>query len=235
MHPLTDRQTEASAALRRLADEFWEDVLEASPTFATVLGIRRFDDRLDDLSLTGRREIEARRRAVAAAARAIDPEALSAADRVTRQMLIDEADGQARSLAAGTIDWTVDPIGGPQTGLQDLVDYQTIASPGDGAALAARWRAIGPHVDDAIENLRRAAAEGRIAPRAPVERTVDILEHLEATPVESWKLAAPAQAAHDDWTVSEREAFREELLTSISEVAGPAFQRYRQVLRSEIL
>ncbi|HYL41498.1 MAG TPA: DUF885 domain-containing protein, partial [Candidatus Binatus sp.] len=113
--------------------------------------------------------------------------------------------------------------------------YQAISSPTDGAALAARWRAIGPHVDDMIANLRRAAAEGRIAPRAPVERTLDILEHLEATPIESWKLASPAQAPHEDWSASEREAVREAVLTAISEVAGPAFQRYRQVLRSEIL
>ncbi|HJW21934.1 MAG TPA: DUF885 domain-containing protein [Candidatus Limnocylindrales bacterium] len=232
MHPLTES---AAATLRRLAERFWEEVLEASPTWATVLGDRRFDDRLDDLSLAGRDRIEAARREVAAAARAIDPIALSPTDRLTRQMLIDEAEGQAASLAARTMDWTVDPIGGPQTGLQDLVDYQTISTPADGAALAARWRAIGPHVDAAIENLRRSAAEGRVAPRAPVERTLDILEHLEATPVESWKLASPAEAAHDDWPASELEAFREDVLTAVSEVAGPAFQRYRQVLRSEIL
>ena len=249
MHPLTESpmdrtdqgttagttDPDAAQALRELADRFWEEVLEASPTWATVMGDRRFDARLDDVSAAGRAATEARRRELAAAARAIDPARLSAVDRVTRQMLIDEAEGQAASLASGTIDWTVDPIGGPQTGLQDLVDYQTISTPADGSALVERWRAIGPQVDTAIENLRRAAAEGRIAPRAPVERTLDILEHLEATPVEAWKLASPAQAAHEDWSPAEREAFREGVLTAISEVAGPAFQRYRQVLRSEIL
>jgi uncharacterized protein (DUF885 family) len=232
MQPLTD---DPATTLRTLAERFWEEVLEASPTWATVLGDRRFDDRLDDVSVAGRAAIEVARREVAAAARAIDPESLSPTDRVTRQMLVDEADGQAASLAARTTDWTVDPLGGPQTGLQDLVDYQTITTPADGAALAARWRAIGPHVDTAIDNLRHSAAEGRVAPRAPVERTLDILEHLEATPVESWKLAAPAQASHEDWSAAERDAFREAVLTAISEVAGPAFQRYRQVLRSEIL
>jgi uncharacterized protein (DUF885 family) len=227
--------TGADATLRALAERFWEDVLEASPTWATVLGDRRFDDRLDDVSIAGRAAIEARRRDVAAAARAIDPAALSPTERVTRQMLIDEADGQAASLAARTTDWTVDPIGGPQTWLQDLVDYQTIATPADGAAIAARWRAIGPHIDDAIQGLRQSAAEGRVAPRAPVERTLDILAQLEATPVERWKLAAPADAPHEDWAPAERDAFREELLSAVSEVAGPAFQRYRQVLHAEIL
>ena len=45
MHPLTD-----PAALRSLADEFWDDVLATNPTFATILGDRRFDDRFDDVA-----------------------------------------------------------------------------------------------------------------------------------------------------------------------------------------
>ncbi len=36
--------------LRNLAEEFWETVLEASPSTATLLGDHRYDDRLEDLS-----------------------------------------------------------------------------------------------------------------------------------------------------------------------------------------
>jgi uncharacterized protein (DUF885 family) len=230
MHPLTGTPT-----LRELSDRFWEQVVEASPTWATVLGERRFDDRLDDVAPDARAAVEADRRATAAAARAIDPGELSARERVTRQMLIDEAEGQAASLATGTIDWTVDPLGGPQTGLVDLVDYQTITTPADGANLVARWQAIGPHLDQAIDNLRAAASDGRVAVRTPVERTIDILRGLEATAIEDWKLASPAKAEHADWSDPEVASFREQLANAVSEVAAPAFQRYRQVLEAEIL
>ena len=36
--------------LRNLAEEFWETLLEASPSTATLLGDHRYDDRLEDLS-----------------------------------------------------------------------------------------------------------------------------------------------------------------------------------------
>jgi uncharacterized protein (DUF885 family) len=245
MHPLTTNAehpsdphrpaTGASERLRELSDSFWEDVLAASPTFATVLGDRRFDAELDDVSPQGLTATEARRRAVAAAAASIDPADLSPAERVTRQMLIDEAEGQAASIATGMIDWSVDPLGGPQTALPDLVDFQPIRSPDEGRALTERWRAIGPHLDTTIDNLRRSAAEGRVAVRTSIERTLDILEHLEATPVAEWKLAAPATEDHADWSSADVAAFREGLVDAVSEVAAPAFQRYRQVLRSEIL
>jgi uncharacterized protein (DUF885 family) len=239
MRPLTDEGARSAgdpaSTLRELADRFWDQVVEASPTWATVLGDRRFDDRLDDVAPQALAAVEADRRATATAARAIDPAGLSPRDRVTRQMLIDEAEGQAAALATRMVEWTVDPIGGPQTGFLDLVDYQTIRTPEDGRNLVARWRAIGPHLDQAIDNLRRAGAAGRVAVRTPVERTIDILRHLEATPIDDWKLAAPARDEHPDWSAAELAASRGAILDAVSEVAAPAFQRYRAVLEAEIL
>jgi uncharacterized protein (DUF885 family) len=230
MHPLTD-----SASLGTLADAFWEDVMATSPTFATVLGDRRFDDRLDDPSPEAEAALLRRRRQTADAARALDEATLSVAERVTRQMLIDEADGHAAQVAAGTTEWTVDPMNGPQTHFLDLIEYQIVASPEDGARMVARWRAIGPYLDTIIANLRRAAADGKVAVRTPVERTIDILEHLEATAIDEWPLLAPAKATHEAWSDADEATFREDLADAVSEVAAPAFQRYRQVLQAEIL
>src|SRR6185369_5141655 len=40
----------ASDDLRSLADRYWDGYLAAYPTWATVIGDRRFDDRLEDVS-----------------------------------------------------------------------------------------------------------------------------------------------------------------------------------------
>ena len=40
--------------LDQLADDYWSAWLERHPTFATQLGDRRFDDRLDDQSADAR-------------------------------------------------------------------------------------------------------------------------------------------------------------------------------------
>jgi uncharacterized protein (DUF885 family) len=225
----------AGAALRSLADSFWEDFLRSSPTFATVLGDRRYDDRLEDRSPQAIRDEMGRYDRVVAAATAIDPAELGPAERVTRQMLIDEVSGQAVALRTGMHEWAVDPMNGPQTTLLDLVEYQTIATPEDGRRLVARWRAIGPYMDQVIEDLRRALAVGRVAVRAPVERTIDELRGLERLPAADWKLAAPAQEAHDDWPAAEREAFAAGVMAAVTEVAIPAFRRYREVLEAEVL
>jgi uncharacterized protein (DUF885 family) len=229
------RASTAAAELSTLADGFWEDLLRSSPSFATVLGDRRYDDRLEDRSPEAIRDEIGRYDRIVAAAIAIDPSDLGPTERITRQMLIDEVSGQAVLLRTGLYAWTVDPMNGPQTTLLDLVEYQTIATPEDGRRLVARWRAIGPYVDQAIDDLRGALAGGRVAVRAPVERTIDELRGLERLPAAEWKLAAPAQAAHDDWPAAEREAFAADVMAAVTDVAIPAFRRYREVLEGEIL
>ncbi|TME08346.1 MAG: DUF885 domain-containing protein, partial [Chloroflexi bacterium] len=225
----------AGEALRSLADRFWDGYLSAYPTWATVIGDRRFDDRLENVSPAA---IAARvdwLDEIAAAAKAIVPDGLSPTERVTRQMLVDEAAGQAASIRTGTHEWTVDPLSGPAVTLLDLVDYQPIRTPDEGRAMVARWRGIGDYLDERGAGLRRAAGEGRVAVRNPVERVIDVLRGLDAMPPEEWKLASPAAVEHEGWSTGDHEAFRKELRGAVREVAVPAFRRYREILEGEIL
>ena len=224
----------ASEELRSLADRFWEGYLAAYPTWATVIGDRRFDDRLEDVSpdaIAGRiRWLDD----VAAAADRIDPARIDRIERVTRQMLVDEARGQADALRTSMHEWTVDPLSGPTVSLLDLVDYQPIRTPAEGRALVTRWREVGRYLDALRAGLREAAADGRVAVVTPVQRQLEVLEALEQTPPDAWKLAAPAAAAHDDWPAAELAAFRTDLLDAVSDVAIPAFRRYRETLERDI-
>ncbi len=232
---MPDGSVSAATDLANLAEEFWDGFLGANPAFATVIGDRRFDDRLEDRSPEAIGSELRRLDSVIAAATAIEPERLSPTERITRQMLIDEATGQSTAIRTGLHEWTVDVMSGPQTTLLDLVEYQTIVTPNDGERLVARWRAIGPYIDQIIADLRRGLRSGRVAVRTPVERTIDELRTLERRPPEEWKLASPAHAPHLEWPGAERETFAADLLAAVADVAVPAFRRYREVLEEEVL
>jgi uncharacterized protein (DUF885 family) len=171
---------------------------------------------------------------VAAEARAIPADGLSSMERVTRQMLLDETSGLAAALRTRMHEWIVDPLAGPTAGLLDLVDYQTIRTPEDGRALVERWRGIGRYLDQMGANLRESAADGLIAVAKPVERVVDVLTRLEATPARDWKLAGPAAEEHTDWPEPDLRRFREAVGAAVRDVAIPGFRRYRETLERAI-
>src|SRR5262245_4473707 len=211
----TSTPTTAGAALSALAERFWDEYLATYPTWATVIGDRRFDDRLEDPSPDAIRRRIDWLDGVAAEARTVAAGELSSMEQVTRQMLIDETTGQAAGLRTGMHEWTVDPLQGPTVSLLDLVDYQPIRTPDEGRAMVARWREIGPYLDRLGASLREAAADGLVAVTNPVERTLDVLDRLEALPPEDWKLSGPANVEHDDWSDRDLARFRDDLVSTV--------------------
>jgi uncharacterized protein (DUF885 family) len=64
---------------------------------------------------------------------------------------------------------------------------------------------------------------------------LDVLDHLDATPVEDWKLAGPAAADHPDWSGQDLQRFRRDLTDAVRDIAVPGFHRYGETLRRHIL
>ncbi|MEX2011212.1 MAG: DUF885 domain-containing protein [Chloroflexota bacterium] len=227
--------TATATSLAELADEYWQAYVAFSPVSATSIGDRRFDDRMDDSSPAA---IDAQRRRLAALrdrAEAIEPGALDGADVVTRSALIAQIASDVAALETGLEEWTVDPLEGPQVVALDLEAIQPVSTPDQAKAMVARWRALGPWFDQEAANLRRGLAAGRVAVRTPVERAVEQMEGMLGRPDAELPLLKPLEVAHPDWPAAEREAFADGLRSAVSEVVRPALERYRGVVRDEVL
>jgi uncharacterized protein (DUF885 family) len=218
----------ASAALARLADQYWQEHLRDDPLKATEVGDRRYDDRLPDI----RPEAVGRRRGrladLAAAVDVVDPETLDQDGRTTRDALLAVIDADLAMMDADLERFTVSPGGGPQVAFPNLADYQPADTPQAREAMVARWRAMGPWMDEEIANLSRGVGEGAVAVRMLVDRSVAQLDELLARPDEDWPLVAPA--ANAKLAADERERFRRALQVAVGESIRPAFARYRAFL-----
>jgi uncharacterized protein (DUF885 family) len=221
--------------LAGLADEYWQRRLAADPLEATLIGDRRHDDRLPDPTPEANlREIE-RLTALAARVRALDPAGLADVDRVTHGALLGEMDNELAVRRCAIAEWAVDPLEGPQVMFLNLAHLQTVARPEEGRALAARWQKIGGYLDLRSANLRRAAGQGRIATREAVSRVLRQLDDLLSQPTADWVMMEPARAPHPDWSDRDRRDLQEAVGRAVQEQIRPAFERYRAVLRDEIL
>jgi len=239
--PATPKHALGAAAnplLSRMADDFWRAHLDNDPIEATLLGYHGYDDRMPDLSPAGReREVhglEALRARLQAGPREAD---LGPADQVTRALLLGEIEGDLAIASCHLEEWVVDPRDGPPVAYLDLAGLQPVKTAADRAALLTRWAAMATALDQRIANLRRGLAASKTSARSEVERVARQLDELLAQPDEKWPLAAPpARAPADSWAnEAERRGFEADLRGVIGSSLRPAFTRYRDLVRGEIL
>ena len=225
----------AQNQLLDIAARYWDARLAFSPIFATYLGDRRFDDRLDDQSDAAIAAHKARLDGFAAEVAAVDPDALVGEDRITRSALLAQLRNDRAHLDADLAAWTVDPLDGPQVMVLNLEALQPIATPEQGRQMVARWNAIGPWFDGFGERLQTSAAAGRVGVRSTVEKSIDTLTGTLAHPDADLSLLAPLAVEHPDWSPADLAAFHDGLRTAVRDVVRPAMERYLAVLREDIL
>jgi uncharacterized protein (DUF885 family) len=230
-------QPDAPAALDALAADYWTVTLERDPTFATAIGDSRFDDRLADPSRDGTTASAARLSGLEARAEGIEPHQLDAARRVTLLALRQSIQANVAQVGANLGDWNVDHIDGLPGNLLQIPDYQRLETPDDGRRMVERWRAMPGYVDASLARLRGGLREGHVACRAPVSRTIDILDSVLAEPDDRWPLVRPAGRAAElaGWSDADRRRLASDLVAAVQDGIRPAFQRYRSMLANEIL
>jgi uncharacterized protein (DUF885 family) len=219
---------DASAPVNVLADRFWEALLALNPTLATVYGDERYADRLEDPGPEGRAKGRALMERTLADANAIDADGLSVEDEITRDVIaviatigIEEDDQAIHQLRV------VDQIGGPQTLLAQLVQFQPADTADRLERLVARIRAYGGYMAANTDILRDGMRSGLTAPRIVTERTVEQLDRILAVPVEESPIVALSKVASDD--------DRRPILDAVRDVVYPADREFLRVLRDEYL
>ena len=233
--PSSAPSAEPAAALGALAATYWDERMAADPLEATETGDRRFDDRLPDVSPAGRAADRARLERLRARVDAVPPAPLSPGDRVTRSLLLGQIDADLAQAACELDDWAVDAREGPQVVYLRLPELQPVKTVAEGRTLAARWGKIGAAINQQSANLRRGLAAGKVSTRAEVTRVLGQLDELLAKPDAAWPMRAPAAAPHPEWPPDARVALATAVDRALAEQIRPAFTRYRDLLRGELL
>jgi uncharacterized protein (DUF885 family) len=223
----------ADPGLAELAADFWEEILRGDPVFASNLGDDRYLGVLKDQTAPGLAARRERLAALSARAAAIDAGALQPSDRVTLELLVEELQRALIFHDAQLHEWLVDPRGAPHIELQNLVQDQPAGTAAERAAMIRRWAAMPAFVDTATRNLLVGLRSGRVGDRGSIQTTIEQLDRLLASDVDSWPLGNPEM----DETVPaiDRRRLLVTLRRGLADDLAPAFARYRQVLATRLL
>ena len=223
----------ASETLSSLADRYWAHLLATEPTTALLLGHPEHLTEMEDMSREGEEANQRELRAFAAAARTIDPNGLTPAEQVTREVLLFETESAAAELESRRAEFAVDPVLGAQVTLLQLVGQIVLTEVDQAAGLLEKWSKVGGLFDQLIARLQEGAAAGRTPPRISVEKVIAQVDRYLATEAGTDPFAAVGPPP--GLPQAEVEVWRRQLIGVVTDVIRPGYQRYAEVLRHEVL
>jgi uncharacterized protein (DUF885 family) len=233
------RQGKASRVLAMLIDEDWQHELRWSPTYASVLGDRRWNGRWDDLSPEA---IEARQqhdREVVAALDGILAAKLPDEDRLNAELLRKD---HAWWAEAHDLGWHLLPTnqsGGLPEGVRQPPGVQTayqlagqlrFETAQDYEDWLLRLESFGAYVDQVVALMREGVRRGLVHPRIVLRRIPAQIDRQLAEAPEKSEWLAPFSR----WTAAVAPADRERLAkaaaSAVRDVVLPALRRFRAFL-----
>jgi len=237
--PLAATTPDTKHRLDALFENYFEDNLRANPLLATYIGDHRYDDQLpNSIGPQYLADAHAMNQKYLAAIRALDPDSLAPADRISYDIFLYEREREARGERfpfhllpinqAGSL-LTVMPALGSGTNAQPfetVADYEHWLKRLDGLAV---W------MDQAVINMREGAAKGVVQPRAVMEKVLGQLDAMVVPQAQDSQFFAPIKQFPASFSAADRDRLTAEYTRMLEGTLLPAYKRLRDFVRDEYL
>jgi uncharacterized protein (DUF885 family) len=208
--------------LRALTDEVYNTVMAAAPVEASLLGDRRFDAALPDLSREGLNALAGKLDRLTAEVERLDVAGLSAGDQVTADVATHVVDHARHELRAGYVEFAAGRMAVRSAASPLLSDLPrlTLDTPEQADAYVRRCRGIPAFLGAAEARLRDGVAAGRAPAARLVAATIRQIDRYLATPPDADPLMLEGAGAA--------------LAAVLRDEVRPALARHRDVLAGDI-
>ena len=221
-------------ALHALFDREWQYDLEQSPTRASQLGDRRWNDRWPDRSLAAIQRRHERDMQVLKELAQIDRSKLSPADQLNYDLFkkdyeVDIEEHQYR--------WYLVPLnqrGGIQT-QNELADSLRFTTVKDYEDWIARLNAFPAYMDQTIALMREGAKARMILPKVIMQRVPGQIEKQLVTKPEDSPFYKPFKQYHSSISSADQQRLSRAAAAAISSNIIPSYQRFNKFFVEEYL
>jgi uncharacterized protein (DUF885 family) len=229
----------AGQQLNALFDRYFEDMLRLNPVMATYIGDHRYDDQLpNSIGPAYRAEARALNERYLAEVKAIDPAALSPADRISYDIFVRERERERAAERFPSHLLPINQAGSMVTFMPSLGSGKN-AQPFETVEDYERWlkRLDGmvAWMDQAIANMREGIAKGVVQPRPVMEKVLPQLDAMIVARPEDSQFFAPVTMFPEAIGAADRERLTAAYTTAIRDNVIPAYARLRDFVRDEYL
>ncbi|MEA2693035.1 MAG: hypothetical protein QOJ16_2422, partial [Acidobacteriota bacterium] len=220
-------------ALNDLLAEYWEYNLKHSPEFASILGDKRWNDQLSDLSQRAIDEDLAQAKKFLVRFEAVDTAGFPEQEQLNRELMVRNLRRQLDNARFKNWEMPVTQISGLHLEAAQFPALLTFTTAKDYTDLTARYRKIPTAFEQTTALMRKGMAEGLMPPRFLLEKVVAQADGLAKQTPESSPFAAPLEHFPKEIPGPEQTRLKREMLAAIRESVLPAYARFTAFVRDE--
>ncbi|MGO9273919.1 MAG: DUF885 domain-containing protein [Terriglobia bacterium] len=220
-------------ALNDLLAEHWEYRLRNSPLFASFLGDKRWNDKLDDLSQEAiDKDLEETQKFLTRF-EAIDTSGFPEQEALNKTLVVRDLQMQLEGARFKPWEMPVDQQNGVQVWLPDLVTVLSFQSVKDYEDYLSRLRQMPRLLDQTVIQMRKGMNDQLMPPRFLLEKVVDQCVAIASQEPGKSPFAQPFSTFPKSVSESDQKRLREAGLAVIQGDVLPAYARFTAFVRDE--
>jgi uncharacterized protein (DUF885 family) len=220
-------------ALNDLLAERWEYTLRTSPIFASILGDKRFNDKLDDLSQKAIDDDLEQSKKYLVRFEAIDTAGFPEQEALNKTLMVRDLRMALDGARFKPWEMPVSQIDGLPIDLPELVTILSFESVKDYDDYISRLRQFPRAFDETVIQMRKGMAEGLMPPRILLEKVVVQCNGIATKAPDASPFAQPFAKFPDSIPAADQKRLREQGLAAIRESVLPAYVKFTTFVRNE--
>jgi uncharacterized protein (DUF885 family) len=220
-------------AFQKLLADHWEDTLSHSPEFASILGDKRWNDKLSDNSAKGIADDLERTRVWLGKFEAADVTGFPEQEVLTRDLLVRDMREDLDNAKFENWKMPITQISGIHLQAPQFASFLTFKTVKDYDDYTTRLKGLPKQFDNVIERMRMGMNDNLMPPRFLLEKVVGQVEGIAAQKPEDTPFARPIAKMPAEFSEADRTRIQTEQIAAIRDGVLPAYAKFGKFVKEE--
>jgi len=231
--PPADDLAARRKAFEQLLADHWEYTLSKSPEFASILGDKRWNDKLSDLSEAEILADQKMDREWVSRFEKIDPAGFPEQEALTRTLLLRGLKESIENERFRAWEMPVSQMSGIHLNAPQLVSLLSFKTVKDYEDYAARLRQLPKQFDDVTARMRKGMADGLMQPKFLLEKVATQAEGIAKQKPEDTPFARPLAKFPEEVAAADQARLKEAILSAVRDSVLPAYSKFAAFVKDE--
>jgi uncharacterized protein (DUF885 family) len=219
--------------LHALLEEHWQYTLRNAPEFASILGDKRYNDRLGDFSQKAIEADQRQTRVFLQKFEAVSTEGFPEQERLNRDLMVRDLRQSIEGIRFKSWEMPVTQFGGIHIDTPQFVSLLSFATVKDYEDYIARLRQVPRIFDETTVQMRNGMRDKLMPPKILLTQVASQTESIAKQKAEESPFAQPLAQFPKEFTDADRKRLGDAVLAAIRTHVLPAYAKFLAFVRDE--